>query len=87
MADINECETGTHDCDVNADCQNTDGSFLCVCKTGYEGNGTTCTGNLICFLKSFISGFNISRLNFSSTWTAALYILYDGLRIACKHGK
>ncbi len=44
MADINECQTGTHDCDVNADCQNADGSWNCVCKIGYSGSGTACTG-------------------------------------------
>ena len=44
MADINECQAGAHDCDVNADCQNTEGSGSCACKTGYSGSGTACTG-------------------------------------------
>ena len=42
--DIDECTRGTDNCDVNADCVNTDGSFLCVCRAGYEGTGQTCTG-------------------------------------------
>ena len=29
-------------CDVNADCNNTAGSYNCVCKAGYSGNGTSC---------------------------------------------
>ena len=40
--DINECTTGTHNCDMNAICIDTDGSFNCTCNNGYEGNGTLC---------------------------------------------
>ena len=31
-------------CDENADCINTEGSFECVCKPGYTGDGLICTG-------------------------------------------
>jgi len=41
--DINECTLGTNNCDVNAQCTNTPGSFTCACNAGYEGDGTTCT--------------------------------------------
>ena len=44
IADINECETGKHNCDANAICSNTIGSFVCTCKPGYSGNGVKCTG-------------------------------------------
>ena len=37
-------------CDVNAQCVNTDGSFDCTCNPGYFGNGTTC-GKLVRSLK------------------------------------
>ena len=45
IADIDECSRGTDNCDLNADCRNTQGSFQCVCREGYEGNGRICTGN------------------------------------------
>lgn len=39
--DINECE-GDSPCDDNADCMDSDGSFLCVCNSGFSGDGFTC---------------------------------------------
>ena len=40
--DEDECAAGTDNCDVNATCTNTPGSFLCVCNDGYSGDGVTC---------------------------------------------
>lgn len=37
--DLNECALGAHECDYNADCHNTLGSYNCQCKPGYEGDG------------------------------------------------
>eukprot|EP00058_Branchiostoma_floridae_P012045 XP_002597533.1 hypothetical protein BRAFLDRAFT_219757 [Branchiostoma floridae] len=42
--DVDECTTGSHDCDVNANCTNTIGSFDCRCVVGYQGDGKTCSG-------------------------------------------
>ena len=44
FADINECEIGIDNCDVNAVCSNTFGSFECTCSAGFVGNGVDCTG-------------------------------------------
>ena len=42
-----------HDCDANATCYNTPGSFICVCKDGFNGDGRSCnckyTSLLTCF--------------------------------------
>ena len=40
--DIDECALHADNCDPNASCTNTAGSFLCVCKAGFSGDGTTC---------------------------------------------
>ena len=47
--DVNECER--NDCDVNAQCTNTKGSYTCSCNEGYIGDGKTCTGDSYGFVE------------------------------------
>ena len=42
IVDIDECISGRHDCNANAECINTVGNFMCKCVPGYEGDRTTC---------------------------------------------
>ena len=42
VKDINECENGENDCSDDAICFNTEGSFECGCKKGFEGDGQLC---------------------------------------------
>ena len=44
FTDEDECQNGTPNCDVNAKCNNTIGSFTCVCLPGYLGDGLQCSG-------------------------------------------
>ena len=47
-SDINECVLSSlNDCDGNADCIDTIGSYNCSCNPGYEGDGFNCTGYTI----------------------------------------
>lgn len=43
VLDIDECVANP--CDVNAACLNTNGSYQCSCRPGFEGDGESCTGN------------------------------------------
>jgi hypothetical protein len=40
LSDIDECLRIS--CHVNADCLDSHGSYICRCKTGFNGNGTFC---------------------------------------------
>ena len=55
--DINECRVDglalhhanySHNCDDDANCTNTNGSFYCTCLDGYSGDGVMCTGREYC---------------------------------------
>jgi len=43
LGDVDECITGNHDCDVNANCTNTVGGHNCTCKEGFTGDGRSCS--------------------------------------------
>ena len=46
--DINECSEVLHNCDMNANCSDTDGSFTCTCREGFEGDGISCNSKKDC---------------------------------------
>jgi len=43
-SDIDECSADSSACDENAECENSEGSYICTCKEGFTGNGTVCEG-------------------------------------------
>ena len=47
FSEIDECFSGTHSCDANAECINTAGSYNCTCRPGYHGNGSSCEGGYL----------------------------------------
>ena len=47
LLDFDECSTSTPVCVVNANCHNNVGSYICSCKTGFVGDGKTCTGKVV----------------------------------------
>jgi hypothetical protein len=43
--DIDECSNeSTNDCNINANCTNTPGSYNCQCHSGFSQDGKHCTG-------------------------------------------
>ncbi|XP_032226134.1 uncharacterized protein LOC5501963 [Nematostella vectensis] len=62
--DLNECET-SDPCHVNATCTNTVGSYECLCKPGFNGDGFTCSGKV--FLNSSSILMNASSLTLNYT--------------------
>ena len=57
VSDINECVTLTHNCDVNAKCTDTGGSYTCKCVDGYTGNGTQCISECFASFVEFVKSF------------------------------
>ena len=51
--DVNECEDDPGICNINANCTNTVGSYMCSCLSGYTGDGTLCTGEYKCCFCSY----------------------------------
>ena len=65
--DINECKMFISPCDGNATCIDAEGSFLCVCNSGYSGNGSFCASIYIHRLKGFVHNFYLPDIDECST--------------------
>lgn len=47
---MDECSSPeSNECDPNALCTNTVGSYVCRCKKGFSGDGRNCTGRVLIF--------------------------------------
>ena len=42
--DVNECSAKRDQCHPHANCTNSKGSYLCTCKSGFKGDGSSCEG-------------------------------------------
>ena len=65
--DVDECDNGTVNCDTNANCMNTNGSFICVCISGWSGDGVVCEGIDLSWC-----GISLSRKNLIKMFTTLL---------------
>ena len=74
--DIDECQLNTDECDINASCNNTDGSYQCICNSGYWGSGLNCTDKRSSFIHA-------------ETMLVTYYCFYFNLALrgAVAHGK
>ncbi|XP_019645250.1 PREDICTED: fibroblast growth factor receptor-like [Branchiostoma belcheri] len=81
--DIDECTTGTDNCDIQATCTNTVGSHNCTCNTGYTGDGVTCSD-----INECTAGTNNCHTQATCTNTDGSYICtcdtgYTGDGVTC----
>lgn len=73
--DINEC-LDPDTCHINTNCMDTEGSFTCECRNGFEVNGQECEGKG--FTCSMFSLFNFIRqqMELSQRDTSVLAVIY-----------
>jgi len=83
FTDLDECSTHTHNCDVNADCINTVGSYSCTCKAGYSGDGQTCTDVDECSSNSHSCDVNAVCSNTRGSHTCTCKAGYSGDGRSC----
>ena len=81
--DNDECSLGTDNCDANATCTNTAGSFTCACNSGYSGDGTSCTDNDECSLGTDNCDANATCTNTDGSFTCACNSGYGGDGTSC----
>ena len=72
--DKDECTT-EDPCDENAICNNTDGSFVCCCHSGFSGDGLICIGAYI--LCCVIVHLVISMVKSSRVRYIIIYIVHN----------
>ena len=76
--DIDECQWNIDECDINASCNNTEGSYQCTCNSGYWGSGLNCTG------KRFTSLFSVYCIHAATTYISDI-LLYVFCSFFCFH--
>lgn len=66
ILDVDECKNSyKNSCHEKAECINIPGSYTCLCKTGYQGDGFDCVGRNFSFSLLFFALFtNISTLEY-----------------------
>ncbi|XP_073231335.1 uncharacterized protein [Porites lutea] len=86
FTDFDECAYHSNDCDVNAVCQNTAGSYTCTCKAGYTGNGLICDDLNECSSNSDNCHVNAICHNTVGSFTCTCKPGYTGDGRICSNG-
>lgn len=82
--DINECASGgSNNCNANATCTNTPGSFTCACKSGYSGNGVTCQNVNECTARTANCHAQATCTDTPGAFTCACKSGYSGNGVTC----
>ncbi|XP_073231337.1 E-selectin-like [Porites lutea] len=78
FTDLDECDSDSYDCGINAVCQNTASSYTCTCKAGYTGDGRTCVDLNECSSNSDICHINAICRNTVGSYTCTCKPGYKG---------
>lgn len=72
ILDIDECDA--EPCDVNAGCEDTEGSFICSCNSGFIGDGFSCSSKLTCSVvtKSALNHFLMAATSYAHLHAAVV---------------
>jgi len=78
--DIDECATGTDNCDLLATCSNTPGSFTCNCPDGYssDNSGVNCTDIDECVSETDTCETTADCTNIPGSFTCELHVHSTG---------
>lgn len=83
---LNECASGTDNCDPNATCIDTLTGFTCACPDGFTGNGTTCTDIDECTNGSDNCDVNATCTNTPGGFECACNAGFTGDGVTCYDG-
>lgn len=82
--DINECNANSDDCDANATCTNTPGSFSCACNPGFTGDGKSCAPSVPTITHtvqaSMSASDDMSTPSIAGSSTTTLYVAFVSVR-------
>jgi hypothetical protein len=80
---VNECTLGTDNCDANAACADTDGSFTCTCNPGFTGDGVSCTNVNECTLGTDNCAANAACADTAGSFTCTCNSGFSGNGFTC----
>ena len=76
--DIDECTDDGDNCNVQATCINTSGSFTCSCDSGYSGDGVSCNDDDECTDNTDNCDTTATCTNIDGSFTCACNTGYSG---------
>ncbi|CAH3168542.1 unnamed protein product [Porites lobata] len=82
--DIDECGASSPVCDINANCSNTRGSYICTCRAGYTGDGKTCQDIDECSASSPVCDVNANCSNTRGSYICTCKAGYNGDGKICR---
>ena len=81
--DVDECAENSDNCDANASCTNSAGTFSCACNDGYSGDGVSCADLNECALETDNCDANASCFNTDGAFSCSCNNDYAGDGVVC----